>query len=266
MSVPATIGNQLIEEINRLGKGAEVTEMDFKRLLRKIEPLKSKEPADAYMLLGMTHTMKWNEPEIRFNFDNALRLSPANPVILNNYAVSLSRICYESESRDLFLKSVLAATRETTICEYISKCTATNRVDLYQNGLDLYLQRGGVMTANLERAIEQADNVDSLLERVGLDHEVASALYDVVGAVQRQFKVPDFGSKIWLSAEDGMIYLSGFIEVSPTVSSETLCDMNEALSVAVVERFDSEESDKLVYQFVRQRNGNPEQLSAKEWQ
>lgn len=266
MSVPATIGNQLIEEINRLGKSTEVTDMDFKRLLRKIEPLKAKEPAEAYMLLGMTHTMKWNEAEIRSNFDNALRLAPANPVILNNYAVSLSRICYESESRDLFLKSTLSAAREVTMCEYVSKCTATNRLDLYKHGLDLYLQRGGVMTAALESVIEQAENVSSLLERVGLNYEVASALYAVVGEVQRRFKIPDSGSHIWLSTEDGMVYLSGFIEVSPTVASETLCDMNEALSIAVVERFDSEESDKLVYQFVRQRSGNPEQLLAKEWQ
>lgn len=264
MSVPATIGNQLIDEINRLGRLAEVTEMDFKRLLRSIEPLKSKEPDNAYMLAGMAHALTWNANGIRLNFDNALRLNPGHSVILNNYAVSLSRICYEDESRDLYLKSLQCATREYTMQEYINKCTATNRIDLCKRGLDLYVARGGTMTSNLEEAVEQAEGVGSLLKLVGLEYETAAALYAVVGEIQRQFKIPDSGSKLWLSAEDGMKYLSGFIEVAREIPADTIAEMNEALSIAVVEQFEMEESDKLVYQFVPRRHASAERLVPKE--
>lgn len=104
MQQAATKTSSITDQINQLGNGREITEMDLRRIKREIEQVKHAGIAEYYMLLGMLYSVVGNEAECRANHERSISLS-SEVIFFENYAFSLKRFCAGADSLSLFLRA-----------------------------------------------------------------------------------------------------------------------------------------------------------------
>jgi hypothetical protein len=87
---PATIFNDLTDELTALEERQPIAELELKRLARKAEGMKRDVPDAYYMFVGMIDSVRRDVESLHRNFDRALQLSKGNgSSISRNYLLAL---------------------------------------------------------------------------------------------------------------------------------------------------------------------------------
>ena len=91
---PAPATQELADEIDAyVVRGRKLTPFEIKGLEKKANTLKNKiSYAEYYALLGMIETFSRDAESVMYNFNNALKLSPADIHISTNYIIALNQI------------------------------------------------------------------------------------------------------------------------------------------------------------------------------
>jgi len=201
------------------------------------------------MVKGIAYSLVWDIPRFRSEFDAVFKVSPDDPYLLESFAISLSRLGFDSEAREIYSRIIkLVINAPVVLVDYGSKCIATNRPDLFKEIFEVYERGGGELTVEVEEIARDVLHCQARLDAVGLPNSVAEQLYAQVGEICRKFRVKDIGGNVWLNNEDGVEYLAGFVGVE--VDARLLSQMNEALTDSVLASIDFDQSEKFVYQFV----------------
>lgn len=81
---------------------------DFERfkILIQLDDMKSVQPAQAFMGLGILAAFENNEKEMRHNFKNALYYGSNDPYIYFNYGVSLLKTGFPDDAKEAFKKTL----------------------------------------------------------------------------------------------------------------------------------------------------------------
>lgn len=248
MSLPATIDQELIDDINRF-MTEPMDDFNFRLLLRKTDKLLPVNAAHAYMFKGILYSLAWDEKRMRENFSKAENLASNDVALLRNIAVSFARLSLDAESCEYYIRSHrLVRSSEELLIICVQACIATNLPNLAKEALEIYFSAGGFDSPAVQSCVNDLEIYMERLEVLKLTPAIAADMYSLVGEIIRKYKVVDQNSRVWFNNEDGVSYLVADIAVD--AAPETVSRMNQDLTECVVDNFSFEDSDKLIYQFV----------------
>jgi len=248
MTVPATIADDLLRELNSLND-VDVNPFQINGLLKKADKLLEANAFAAYVVKGILYSYIWDVKKVREFFAKAELISPMNPFFLKNQAVALARISFDSEARESYLKALkVSRNSEVVFYEYLVFCLTTNRPDLADSALDIFNKAGGEITPRIAEKIDSNRQALKRFELAEVNLDFAERMHFIVGDVIRSYKVRDRNVSHVFVTEDGLIYLS--VHVSIEANVDLVVEINEHLTDVVLNNFDYDESDKLIYQFV----------------
>ena len=97
LAQPCTKFDSLVDRLNELANHPEhITDIVIMSLKKEAEKVKTIDPSHGFSLLAMIACLEGKQADMRNNHEKALALSPHDPIIWKNYAVSLAKcLCFE---------------------------------------------------------------------------------------------------------------------------------------------------------------------------
>lgn len=91
---PAPATQELTDDLDAyIARGRKLTPFEIKGLEKKANALKDKiDIADYWAFLGLISAFSQDAKSVTYNFDNALKLAPADIIISTNYIIALNQI------------------------------------------------------------------------------------------------------------------------------------------------------------------------------
>lgn len=116
---PATKGAELIDRLNAAMLGAEVDDLELRRIRHGARQLMGADPVEAHTALGAIATLEGRADEVRKHFRVALQQSSHSAWVSRNYSCSLLALGRPDEALDIAREASERAPDDLTALEHL---------------------------------------------------------------------------------------------------------------------------------------------------
>lgn len=156
---PELVTKELVNAIEEWRSAGQYDDLALQRIEKQATELKSKEPASAYMLLGMIYCLKDDPDSMRTNHERSLTVLPDDNVLLANYATSLGTMGFYREACDTMNRALDQDPSNTElITQYCGTLMALTRyIGVYDMMCQNNLEDLGKLEASLDDIKARSD-------------------------------------------------------------------------------------------------------------
>lgn len=255
MAVKAIASKKLMAMLDELGELPNPTQLEKKRVLRSIEPLKTVDVVSYYSFMGVYYSILGDYESCRAEHLKALKLS-SKPELFLNYAVSIRRLGRYSESLSILISG---GRSNFTAVDYISEICETVYITGDFGGFDSALEVFSRANPEVQLqdvwAIKKVLELRRVLKLAGVPEREYCHAMTIVNQVLISNGFSNRFTMVSSGGLDGVPHISTRFAV-PVTQSKLLSQINDQFADAIISDDELSSWDRLIFTAVSSA-GNP---------